>query len=152
MDGVCQVDFYVLQDDSQSAEILSCRLAMMAWEQGHRTVVITENETESQRLDELMWSHPPGRFLPHARLADKGSAPVLIGTMKQLAGSPAEVVINLTSRSIPEPKRFRRLLEPVPAVEEQRKASREKFIAYRKLGLNPASHEINSKTQNQEHG
>jgi len=144
----CQVDFYVLQDESLSTEVLSCRLALMAWEQGHRIVVITDSDAHSERLDDLMWENPPGRFLPHARLAIQGSAPVLIGTMNQLASSAGEVVINLTSKAVPEPERFQRLLELVPAEETQRKASREKFLAYRKLGLNPASHEINQKKTN----
>jgi len=152
MSSTCQVDFYVLQDESLSAEMLSCRLAMMAWEQGHRIVVITESEADSQQLDDLMWDHPPGRFLPHARLAVQGSAPVLIGTMSQLDGSAGEVVINLTTKTVPEPERFTRLLELVPARDHQREASREKFIAYRKLGLKPVSHEINPKKTNQSHG
>ena len=148
----CQVDFYVLQDETQSAEILSCVLAMKAWEQGHRIMVVTENEAASEKLDELMWQHPQGRFLPHARLSQQGSAPVVIGTMGQLADCSSEVVINLTTASVPQPGRFRRLLELVPARENERKASREKFLAYRKQGLTPDSHNINTRHQNQNHG
>ncbi|NNJ63934.1 MAG: DNA polymerase III subunit chi, partial [Xanthomonadales bacterium] len=64
MTGTCQVDFYVLADPVRSAESLACQLALMAWEQGHRVCVRTEDELEAQRIDELMWEQPPGRFLP----------------------------------------------------------------------------------------
>lgn len=138
----CQVDFYVLQDESLSAELLACRLALMAWQQGHRITVVTENEAAMDRLDALMWEQPQGRFLPHAK-QQRGAAPVLIGKLEQLREEDAEVVINLTRSAVPAPERFRRLLELVPSSEAQRQASREKFREYRKLGLNPESHPIN---------
>ena len=138
----CQVDFYVLQDESQSAEILACRLALMAWEQGSRAQMLAENDAEAERLDRLMWEYPPGRFLPHARVEHEPSAPVVIAT-RQLAGSGCpDVVINLTRQAVPDPENYRRLLEVVPASAAERQASREKFRVYRDLGLDPAHHPI----------
>jgi DNA polymerase-3 subunit chi len=142
MSTPCQVDFYVLQDESLSAELLACRLALMAWQQGHRIMVVTENEAAMDRLDELMWEQPQGRFLPHVK-KQQGTAPILIGQLEQLQDEDAEVVINLTHAAVPEPDRFRRLLELVPASAAQRQASRDKFRQYRKQGLNPESHDIN---------
>jgi DNA polymerase-3 subunit chi len=118
----CQVDFYVLADPSLSAGQLACRLCMMAWEQGHRVAVLAGNEQDADDLDELMWDFPPGRFLPHAPGGD--------------------VVINLGGAAIPQPERFRRLLEIVPADARQKQASREKFRQYREWGLSPGSHDI----------
>lgn len=137
----CQVDFYVMQEEALSTELLACRLALMAWQQGHRISVIAENDAAIDRLDELMWEHPQGRFLPHARKS-RGLAPVLLGNLEQLEADDADVVINLTSQPVPEPQRFQRLLELVPASEEQRRASRDKFREYRRLGLKPESHRI----------
>jgi DNA polymerase IIIc chi subunit len=91
MSRSCQVDFYVLARPDQSAQHLACKLALMAWEQGHRVMVLTVGETDS---------------------------------------------------AIPEPGRFSRLLEIVPADDRQRTASRLKFREYRDLGLNPESHTI----------
>lgn len=135
----CQVDFYVMQEETLSTELLACRLALMAWQQGHRIVVVAENDAAIDRLDALMWEHPQGRFLPHAKKS-QGLAPVLLGNLEQLEADDADVVINLTSQPVPEPQRFQRLLELVPASEEQRRASRDKFREYRRLGLNPESH------------
>jgi DNA polymerase III subunit chi len=139
----CQVDFYVLQDEAQSADLLACRLALMAWEQGNRSMILTCSDAECRRLDELMWEHPQGRFLPHALKQAGGIAPVMIGTLAELDGQVSDVLINMTATVVPEPGRFQRLLELVPANDAQRKASRDKFREYRACGLEPVTHQIN---------
>jgi DNA polymerase-3 subunit chi len=141
MSAACQVDFYVLGNE-QSAEHFACRLAMMAWEHGHRIAVLTENADEVRRLDELMWQHPAGRFLPHSADFINQSAPVRIGTVDAEIPEDCEALINLTGKAIPRPDRFKRLLEIVPASESERTASRHKFRSYRDQGLRPASHTI----------
>ena len=141
MPDPCQVDFYVLEDETQRVELLACRLAMMAWQKGNRIMLLTESEAENERLDQLLWEHPQGRFLPHAK-KHEGEAPVLIGTLAQLGDNDGNVVINLTREPVPAPQRFQRLLELVPASPSERAASREKFRAYREQGLNPESHSI----------
>jgi DNA polymerase-3 subunit chi len=144
MTVACQVDFYVLQDESLSAEQLTCRLALMAWEQGNRIMVLAQNKAQAQRLDELMWDYPQGRFLPHAQKRQPVPAPVMVGVMAELEDDAGEVIINLTQDAVPQPERFRRLLELVPANDAQRQASRVKFREYRSRGLEPASHPINT--------
>ena len=141
MSAACQVDFYVLGNE-QSAELFACRLAMMAWEHGHRIAVLTDNADEVRRLDELMWQNPAGRFLPHAADFLSQSAPVRIGTADAEIPEDCKALINLTGRAISRPDRFKRLLEIVPSSESERTASRQKFRVYREQGLSPASHTI----------
>ena len=138
----CQVDFYVLGSQNQTAGQLACRLAMMAWEQGHRITVLADNPVEVQKLDELMWEYPVGRFLPHSTDIGDTSVPIRICTTEMTSAINCEVLINLTNRAVPEPERFKRLLEIVPCSESQRTASRQKFLSYRRQGLQPANHTI----------
>jgi DNA polymerase-3 subunit chi len=142
MTGSCQVDFYVLGSHSQTAGQLACRLAMMAWEQGHKIAVLAENSDEAQKLDELMWEYPAGRFLPHSTDFGDSSVPIRICTADQAATLRCEVIINLSSFEVPAPERFQRLLEIVPCSESERSASRKKFVSYRNQGLQPANHTI----------
>lgn len=142
MTDSCQADFYVLEDGSYTAGQMACRLAMMAWEQGHRIAVLTETTDLANELDELMWDYPAGRFLPHSAKPGDQQAPVTIGAADRPIARDREVVINLSSTPIPEPGRFKRLLEIVPRNPSQRAASRLKFRAYREQGLDPASHTI----------
>ena len=142
MSAACQVDFYVLARTTQSAEQLSCRLAMMAWEQGHRVAVCTGSDQAARRLDEMMWDDPPGRFLPHASGADDGAAPVQILAGHADIAPHRDLVINLCPDAVPDPERFARLCEIVPADSAQRKASRGKYRIYRELGLSPETHSM----------
>lgn len=142
MGDVCQVDFYVLTRPTQLAGELACRLAMMAWEQGHRIAVRTDDDEQAMQLDEMMWDFPPGRFLPHETGDADQKIPVSIAPRGSAIAEHRDLVINLSVEPVPEPARFRRLLEIVPAEPEQRTASREKFRAYREQGLNPETHKM----------
>ena len=142
MSDDCQVDFYVLAKGGQAARQLACRLALMAWEQGHRVAMRTADSTQARVLDEMMWDYPPGRFLPHAVHGRADNAPVSICVGDDGIGDDRDLVINLVENAVPEPRRFSRLLEIVPAEPGQRSASREKFRIYRDQGLKPSHHTI----------
>ena len=139
----CQVDFYLLGESSPGAAKLACRLALMALERKQKIFIITPSDASSEQLDALMWQYPEGRFIPHAIAGEQesGKAPVNIGTLSGL--SRADVVINLSPEAVPQPERFSRLLEIVPAADNEKEASRVKFKTYRNLSLNPQTHEIN---------
>jgi DNA polymerase-3 subunit chi len=89
-----------------------------------------------------MWDFPPGRFLPHALGGAGTEAPVSIVPDAGQLDPGRDVVINLAATAVPEPGRFQRLLEIVPADTQRKQASRDKFRQYRDLGLNPDSHRI----------
>lgn len=146
MTDACQVDFYVLGDGALTAEQLACRLALMAWEQGHTIAVLVETADLASQLDDLMWDYPAGRFLPHSAEPGQSQAPVIIGNSDMQIPGGSEVIINLTRTAITEPERFKRLLEIVPGNTAQRTASRHKFRSYREQGLDPASHPIGNQT------
>ena len=139
----CQVDFYLLGDASLNAGNLACRLAMMAWERKQQVSISVTSDAAIDQLDELMWQFPAERFLPHARAdaVDAVKAPVNIGTLSGL--KPAEVVINLCPDAVPQPTRFKRILEIVPFANSEREASRAKYRTYSNLGLKPQLHEMN---------
>ena len=139
----CQVDFYLLGESSPGAGKLACRLALMAWERKQEIFIITASESSGKQLDELMWQYPEGRFLPHTGAKNEYArkAPVNIGTLSSL--NQTDVVINLCTEVVPQPERFSRVLEIVPYAENEKQASRAKYITYRNLGLKPQTHEIN---------
>jgi len=141
MTGRCQVVFYVLQKPELQPMHLACRLALRAWEQGHRIAIMTEDEQQARTLDEMMWEHPPGRFLPHG-LGARDAAPVQIGAYSDEIGGDRNLVINLTTRECPDAERYDRLLELVPAGDAERAASRTKYMSYRGRGLTIDTHEI----------
>ncbi len=140
MTAECQVDFYLLRNAALEVRQFACRLAAMAWERGHRVAMLVESEQAAEELDRLLWDFPPGRFIPHEAGPDGAAAPVWIASAASL--KEGDVVINLSPQPVAEPSRFRRLLEIVPKVEAQRRASREKFRYYRDRGFRAEMHEI----------
>jgi DNA polymerase-3 subunit chi len=142
MSAACQVDFYVLTPSAPSAGHLACRLCLKAWEEGYGVSVLAASDADARALDELMWEFPAGRFLPHELGAADLAVPVTIVSQPAAIPSGRDAVVNLTTAAIPEPGRFRRLLEIVPADEQLRAASRDKFRAYRSQGLEPNHHQI----------
>ena len=142
MAGDCQVDFYVLSASAPSAGHLACRLCLKAWEEGHLVSVLAASEEDARRLDQLMWEFPAGRFLPHAQGSAERDVPVTILASPQALPEDRDVIVYLTADPIPQPLRFRRLLEIVPADTALRAASRTKYREYQRLGLNPNHHEM----------
>jgi DNA polymerase-3 subunit chi len=138
----CQVDFYVLVNAEQTSEEVACRLALKAWEQGHRVIVLAAGDHEANAMDKLLWDFPARRFLPHARGAAATDIPVSIEIYGSESPEGRDVLINLTEQPVQEPGRFKRLLEIVPEGEQQRMASRQKFRVYRDLGFESATHQI----------
>ena len=143
MEQACQVDFYVLARPTQSAGEVVCRLAMMAWEQGYRILVRAGSEDEAKQLDALMWDYPPGRFLPHEMGQASEDVPVSIADPEFDIPEHRDVVINLCTDPVPDPQRYRRLCEIVPAENEHRTASRDKWRVYRDQGLDLEKHDLN---------
>ncbi|MEM1411127.1 MAG: DNA polymerase III subunit chi [Pseudomonadota bacterium] len=140
MSSPCQVDFYQLAGPERGAEQLACKLAMMAWERGHRVAIIGRDAAQVQDLDRLLWQTPEGRFLPHEQGTDH---PAPVSLLMEPPGENGDVVINLTDRPLPAPRPWRRLLEIVPFHDEDRAAARDKFRAYRADGHDPKAHQIN---------
>jgi DNA polymerase-3 subunit chi len=147
MTSSCQVDFYVLSSPGLDARLMACRLALMSWERGLPTTVVTENENSARELDQLLWESPAGRFLPHEKQqgAKPCAAPVkiaLIDDMSEVDSIQGSVAINLCQQPLDSPERFSRVLEIVPQSEGARSSSRLKFKFYRDQGITPGSHEI----------
>jgi DNA polymerase-3 subunit chi len=142
MSTACQVDFYVLMPAAPSAGHLACRLCLKAWEEGYGVSVLAASDEDARALDELMWEFPAGRFLPHELGTANPDVPVTIVSEPAAIPPGRDTVINLSATAVPEPARFRRLLEIVPADEQLRESSRDKFRAYRSQGLEPNHHQI----------
>jgi DNA polymerase-3 subunit chi len=131
--GSCQVDFYLLSRQAMGRHKLACRLALMALEHGHRIAIAVPDQEQAKALDDLLWSFPAGRFVPHGveGKPEAAMAPVRIGLADQLG--EADCLINLCQQAVADP-------HPEP----DRIAARQKFRFYRDQGLDPQHHPIDT--------
>jgi DNA polymerase-3 subunit chi len=144
---VTRIDFYILDRPASEARLLlACRLAEKAVEQQLEVLINTASDSESARLDELLWTFSQGSFLPHRRLADDGNAQdgehVMIGCGQEPGAGRPDLLINLALQ-VPEFfSRFERVAEVVGAENENKAAGRERFRYYRDRGYELQTHQV----------
>jgi DNA polymerase-3 subunit chi len=144
-----RVDFYLLADVDPTARLrFACRLAARALatraastpgSSGH-VYLHAENPATVRELDDLLWSYPPRRFLPHAIVENEAAsaAPILIG-----CGQPVDadgVLINVSDGVPGFFGRFERVAEIV--LGNARAAGRDRYRHYRDRGYPLQHHEL----------
>ncbi len=131
-----RVDFYQLADSSPKAPLLtSCKLIKKALAAHGSIYVQVPDLRTGEQLDELLWQFEPDAFIPHVLLPrdDKLAANVAIG-VGAAPDNYAGVLINLSDALPHQFQRFERVLELVPAMEEQRGKARERYSFYKQRG------------------
>ncbi len=138
-----RVDFYIIDDVGGNARLgLACRLAEKAYLAAQSVLIWHTDPTELKALDELLWTFRDGSFIPHEMLgaeAGTGEAPILLSAGAMPAGR--DIIINLAP-AIPELAQSKRVIEIIDGDEGRRKAGRARWEAYRKRGVQPASHNL----------
>ena len=138
-----RADFYLIakprfRDDPL---LLVCELARKAFDSGQRTLILARSFDQAEQLDEKLWEFSDDAFVPHQIAGDDDDAitPVLIATPEsQTRDRP--LVINL--RDDCAPGLFERVLEVVPADENERTGSRKRWTTYKAAGFDVAKHDM----------
>jgi DNA polymerase-3 subunit chi len=145
-----KVDFYVLPGRDREARLrFACRLAEKAWLKRHRVRVQLEPGGELEAFDQLLWTFSDRSFVPHRRAGAAGDAPGMAPPEVVIADSPdadaadGDVLLNLAAAQ-PAPGAWARIAEVVDADDGRRRQGRERFRAYRDLGLAPETHDMGS--------
>ncbi len=146
-----KVDFYILaSDDIEQRHRFACRLAEKAFKLGHTIYIHSDDESQANALDQLLWRYRNSSFLPHAlEQSQPASQPEAVipiqigyGNAEQSAANHNELLINL-SQSVPEFfSRFERVSEIVvqnPLITESTRAS---YRFYRDRGYPLTTHNL----------
>lgn len=138
-----RADFYLIdkprfRDDPL---LLVCELAKRAFESGQRALILARSIDQAEQLDEKLWEFDADAFVPHQIAGDDDDAitPVLI-VAPETSTPDRPLVINL--RDDCAPGLFERVLEVVPADEDQRLGSRKRWTTYKAAGFDVAKHEM----------
>jgi DNA polymerase-3 subunit chi len=144
---VTQVDFYILDSDSDDARLrLACRIVDKATQLDRHVFIHATSDHEARQLDELLWTFSQGSFIPHRvvreTLDQPPLEPVLIGVNQAPAPGRWDVLINLGSE-VPEFfSRYERVAEVVDANAARREQSRERYRFYRDRGYPLNTHQV----------
>jgi DNA polymerase III subunit chi len=141
-----QIDFYIHQGQQpQAAELLACRVAEKALEQGFRPWLRTENEAQAHAMDKLLWTFRDGSFLPHGLWDGDPDEPLLIGPVDTPAPVDRDMLINLAPTLPEQPDVWKRIAEIADHQPERLQAARHRFRQYREQGHQPHHHTVNSR-------
>ncbi|MBZ0223747.1 MAG: DNA polymerase III subunit chi [Dokdonella sp.] len=138
-----RADFYLIDKPRFRAEplLLVCELAKRAFAAQQPTSILASSQDQAEALDELLWSFDEAAFIPHQLAGDDDDAltPVLIVPPGAVASDRA-LVINLREECAPG--LFERVLEVVPADENQRASSRARWKTYKVAGFSVTKHDM----------
>jgi len=131
-----RADFYLIAKPRfrEDPLLLVCELAKKAFESGQSTLILVRSLEQAEQLDEKLWEFDDAAFVPHQIAGDDDDAitPVLIAP-PEAQTADRTLVINL--RDDCAPGLFERVLEVVPADEDQRAGSRQRWKTYQHAGF-----------------
>ena len=138
-----RADFYLIdkprfRDDPL---LLVCELAKRAFDSGQPALILARSIDQAEQLDEKLWEFDADAFVPHQIAGDDDDAitPVLI-VSPETSTADRPLVINL--REDCAPGLLERVLEVVPADENERLGSRNRWKTYKAAGFDVAKHDM----------
>ncbi len=132
-----RVDFYQLNPERPRYEHVVCQLCQKAYDSKQLTLLLTQNQQQSDHLDHRLWTFSDDSFIPHDRDECAGLVtPILIHDNPDPQGE-RQLLINL-SGSIPAYfAQFERIIELV--TEENKAQARTHYSYYKERGY-PLKH------------
>ena len=120
------------------------RWLRLAARRGARVRVLG-SPTELQALSQLLWVADKESFLPHA-MAMAGTVPSGQGLQRTplwlgagpVAGDEPPLLLNLGQELPTRTQGYERIIDVVSTEEDEVRAGRERWAAYKRLGLSPA--------------
>lgn len=135
-----RIDFYTnVADRLQTA----CTLCGKAVARQMRVLVLTADAESTDRMDRLLWTHPPVGFLPHVRAGHRLAAvtPIVVdhdpGTLER-----DDLLLNLRPDTPELFSRFQRVIEIVGQDDEETQAGRLRYRFYRDRGYEITHHDL----------
>jgi len=142
---MAEVSFYILSSALlQERYLFACKLIEKAYRSGQFCYILTDNDEQSQLLDDLLWTFRAGSFIPHeiyTGLAPSTDKVVLIGTIK----APEHwqlLLFNLSSKYPEEISKTKRILEILDNCEVTKAAARNRYRQYQQAGMSVTTHNM----------
>ncbi len=151
-----EVSFYVLPTESLKERYLfACKLIEKVYRSGQFCYVLTDDEEQSQVMDDLLWTFRAGSFIPHQidsgelpDIARDGVSPgasatteqlILIGALNESA-KRYKTLFNLSAHYPDLAPQTERVLEILDNSETTKAAGRNRYRRYQQAGINITTH------------
>ncbi|MBL0711038.1 MAG: DNA polymerase III subunit chi [Colwellia sp.] len=134
-----QVMFYQLNDneptETNSVFYHACLQACYFYRQNQRVFIYTQDQSQAEQIDELLWAFDSDSFVPHNLVGEGSKQGAAVEISNQAPCSRRPVLINLT-RTMPDfANQFQLIVDFVPSDEELKQQARERFKTCRQWGF-----------------
>lgn len=140
-----EISFYILPSQSEQQRwLFACKLLEKAYRSGHRCYVLTDSPTQSQTMDDLLWTFRAGSFIPHQIYtgANPDAAnPILIGAVPAPEGWH-ETQVNLSSQCPENFQQSMKILEILDDSEAVKALGRQRYRLYTQAGIDVVTHKL----------
>jgi DNA polymerase-3 subunit chi len=142
-----RTDFYLLKQADEKSQLLTvCRIVEKAYLKFHQIFIYTQNESQSEILDKLLWTFHETSFIPHQPYESDSNSqilpPILISHAALTSPPVQDILVNLNSVVPDFFKSFQRIIEVVPEEPTARANAREKYRFYREQACELHSHNL----------
>ena len=129
-----QVLFYNLQDDNQVDKSI-CRITNFYYKKKLKILIIGEDKSQIDTLNDLLWTFEQISFLPHSFESEYESTPIVLCMIDNLQSIldkyEFDVLFNLSRNKINLDTVARYFIEIVTSVEKQKLNARDKYAYYK---------------------
>ena len=129
-----QVLFYNLQDDNQVDKSI-CRITNFYYKKKLKILIIGEDKSQIDTLNDLLWTFEQISFLPHSFESEYESTPIVLCMIDNLQSIlnkyKFDVLFNLSRNKINLDTVARYFIEIVTSVEDQKLNARDKYTYYK---------------------
>lgn len=134
---MAEVGFYLIQQQIRQVD-LACRICRKSIQAAQQPLLVKFDDLDAlQQFDALLWQFDATSFVAHD--IDDLNSPICLSLTlpEQFSGD----CLNL-GQAIIDPHRFQRVLEIVENTDSAKMAGRERFKAYRALGIEPVTYQV----------
>ena len=139
-----RADFYLIDKPRFRADplLLVCELAKKAFAGEQPTLILVRSRDQAEALDEKLWEFDENAFIPHQIVGDGEDDAITAVLIVPPDATTSDRVLVINLRDECAPGLFERVLEVVPADEDQRLGSRERWKTYKQAGFDVAKHDM----------
>jgi len=137
--------FYVLPSDSELERFkFACKLAEKVYRADNKIYILTDSESQSQKLDDLLWTFRAGSFVPH-QIYSKSVAITEIGVLIGTSDAPEnwqKTIINVSQHCPGKFEHTQRILEILDNDEAIKQAGRQRYREYQQADFSINTHKM----------
>ena len=135
---MAKISFYLFEKSPERQVESTCRLCRKILRQAAKIWIHCPDENIQRDLDDRLWSFDPQSFLAHG--INQTSAPICISA--DLPDTQDWIIFNFNNQALEQISEFSHIIEIIENDEPAKQIGREKFKAYRRLGISPQTHKL----------